>query len=90
MRVIAAINTALDTQLAVRTLFDAPTVRSLSQQLGRRCQLRPTDPALRPCTATTPPRCTPRDLTLDKFIDATTLTAAPTLPGPAPRCGRSC
>ena len=36
MRVIAAINTALDAQLAVRTLFDAPSVRSLSQQLGSR------------------------------------------------------
>ncbi len=35
MRVIAAINTALDAHLAVRTLFDAPSVRSLSQQLGR-------------------------------------------------------
>ena len=33
MRVIAAINTSLDAGLAVRTLFDAPTVRSLSQQL---------------------------------------------------------
>ena len=35
MRVIAAINTALDTHLAVPTLFDAPSVRSLSQQLSR-------------------------------------------------------
>ena len=35
MRVIAAINTALDIHLAVRTLFYAPSVRSLSQQLGR-------------------------------------------------------
>jgi thioesterase domain-containing protein/acyl carrier protein len=35
MRVIAAINTALDADLAVRTVFDAPSVRSLSQQLGR-------------------------------------------------------
>jgi acyl carrier protein len=34
MRVIAAINTALDIRLAVRTLFDAPSVRSLSQQVG--------------------------------------------------------
>jgi thioesterase domain-containing protein/acyl carrier protein len=34
MRLIAAINTALDIHLAVRTLFDAPSVRSLSQQLG--------------------------------------------------------
>jgi thioesterase domain-containing protein/acyl carrier protein len=35
MRLIAAINRALDINLAVRTLFDAPSVRSLSQQLGR-------------------------------------------------------
>ena len=34
MRAIAAINTALDIHLAVPTLFDAPSVRSLSQQLG--------------------------------------------------------
>ncbi|OSC22557.1 hypothetical protein B8W69_26130 [Mycobacterium vulneris] len=35
MRVIAAINTVLDAHLAVRTLFHAPSVRSLSQQLGQ-------------------------------------------------------
>ena len=35
MRVIAAINTALDTHLTVPTLFDAPSVTSLSRQLGR-------------------------------------------------------
>ena len=34
MRVIAAVNTALDAHLAVRTVFEAPTVRSLSQRLG--------------------------------------------------------
>jgi amino acid adenylation domain-containing protein/non-ribosomal peptide synthase protein (TIGR01720 family) len=34
MRAIAAINTALGTRLAVTTLFDAPSVQSLSQQLG--------------------------------------------------------
>jgi thioesterase domain-containing protein/acyl carrier protein len=34
MRLIAAINTNLDAHLAVRTVFDAPSVRSLSQQLG--------------------------------------------------------
>jgi hypothetical protein len=33
--VIAAINTALDIHLTVAILFDAPSVRSLSQQLGR-------------------------------------------------------
>ncbi|MGE0783283.1 amino acid adenylation domain-containing protein, partial [Mycolicibacterium sp.] len=35
MRAVAAINTALGTQLAVRTVFYAPSVRSLGQQLGR-------------------------------------------------------
>jgi thioesterase domain-containing protein/acyl carrier protein len=35
MRVVAEINTGLDVGLAVRTLFYAPTVRSLSQQLGK-------------------------------------------------------
>jgi thioesterase domain-containing protein/acyl carrier protein len=35
MRLIAAINTALDTHLTVRTFFLAPSVRTLSQQLGR-------------------------------------------------------
>jgi thioesterase domain-containing protein/acyl carrier protein len=35
MRVIAAINKSLDAHLAVRTLLHAPSVRSLTQQLGR-------------------------------------------------------
>jgi acyl carrier protein len=35
MRVIAAINISLDAGLSVRALFDAPSVRSLSQHLGR-------------------------------------------------------
>ena len=34
MRVIAAINTALDAGLAVRTLFDAPTVAQLAPRVG--------------------------------------------------------
>jgi non-ribosomal peptide synthetase component F len=34
MRAVAAINTALDEQLTVPTLFEAPSVRALSQQLG--------------------------------------------------------
>ncbi|OMC52179.1 non-ribosomal peptide synthetase [Mycobacterium sp. IS-836] len=34
MRLIAAINTALSVRLTVRTLFDAASVRSLSQHLG--------------------------------------------------------
>src|SRR6201997_1636648 len=35
MRLIAAINTGLDTDVSVRTIFHAPSVRALSQQLGR-------------------------------------------------------
>jgi thioesterase domain-containing protein/acyl carrier protein len=35
MRLIAAINKAFDIHLAVRTLFCAPSVRSLSEQLGQ-------------------------------------------------------
>ncbi|MBJ7481929.1 thioesterase domain-containing protein, partial [Rhodococcus sp. (in: high G+C Gram-positive bacteria)] len=35
MRAVAAINTTLDAHLAVRTVFYAPSVRGLSQQLGR-------------------------------------------------------
>jgi amino acid adenylation domain-containing protein/non-ribosomal peptide synthase protein (TIGR01720 family) len=34
MRAVAAINTALDEQLTVPTLFESPSVRSLSRQLG--------------------------------------------------------
>jgi acyl carrier protein len=35
MRAVAAMNTALDVKLAVTALFDAPSVRSLSRQVGR-------------------------------------------------------
>ena len=35
MRVIAALNAALDIHLPVRTMFYAPSVRSLSEQLGK-------------------------------------------------------
>ncbi|TPG31264.1 non-ribosomal peptide synthetase, partial [Mycolicibacterium hodleri] len=34
MRLVAAVNTALDADLAVRSVFYAPSVRSLSEQLG--------------------------------------------------------
>jgi thioester reductase-like protein len=86
MRVITAINTALDIHLAVPTLFSAPSVRSLSRQLGEDA-----GPArdvrfmsvhgFADGEDTTEVHA--RDLTLDKFIDATTLAAAPGLPGPS-------
>ena len=80
MRVIAAINTSLDTHLAVRTVFDAPSVRSLSQQLGRHASSRPSFASVHGRETT---EVHAGDLTLDKFIDAATLTAAPRLPGPS-------
>ena len=82
MRVIAAINTSLDAHVAVRTIFDAPSVSSLSQRLGR----RRTGPSFASVHGSgyqeDVTEVHARDLTLDKFIDATTLTTAPTLPGP--------
>ncbi|WP_139828949.1 thioester reductase domain-containing protein, partial [Mycobacterium riyadhense] len=79
MRVIAAINTALDMDLNVGSLFLAPSVRSLSQQMG--------DPSsemhFESVHGRGAAKVHARDLTLDKFIDAPTLAAAPTLPGPS-------
>ena len=69
MRVIAAINASLDTHLAVRALFDAPSIAQLAPRIGR--------------DAGRPKPLVAGDLTLDKFIDAATLAAAPTLPGPS-------
>ena len=37
MRVVAAINTALDADLAVRALFEAPTVAQLAPRIGEAC-----------------------------------------------------
>ncbi|MCA2245065.1 amino acid adenylation domain-containing protein, partial [Mycobacterium sp. WUMAC-067] len=84
MRLVAAIYNALDIHLPVRAVFEAPSVRSLSQQLNR-------DPgaaeghradfaSVHGRDATEVYAC---DLTLDKFIDAPTLAAAPALPGPS-------
>src|SRR6185437_13306109 len=91
MRLVAAINTSLDSDLAVRALFDAPSVRSLSQHLGRDARLVEVISAVSPASdlrfASVHGRDTTEvhaaDLTLDKFIDATTLTTAPTLPQPS-------
>ena len=37
MRVIAAINTGLDAGLAVRAVFEAPTVAQLAPRIGEEC-----------------------------------------------------
>jgi thioester reductase-like protein len=79
MRLTVAINTALDTHLAVGTLFDTPSVRSLSQQLGKHAG-SDSFVAVHGHDAT---ELHAADLTLDKFIDAPTLGAAPALPAPS-------
>jgi glycopeptidolipid biosynthesis protein len=87
MRVIAAINTALDAQLAVRTLFEAPTVRALSHQLDNAAE-SDASPGVGGVSfasvhgSTDTGEVHARDLTLNKFIDSTTLRTAPTLPRP--------
>ena len=81
MRVVAAINVGLDAGLEVRTVFEAPSVRGLSRRLGTTCRARGDPLCVRARPDTTSVHAA--DLTLDKFIDAPTLTAAPTLPGPS-------
>jgi glycopeptidolipid biosynthesis protein len=85
MRVTAAINTAFDAELAVRTLFEAPTVSALSRHLDpdvvAEAAARGASFAAVHGRGATEARAS--DLTLDKFIDATTLAVAPTLPGPS-------
>ena len=50
MRAVAAINTALDIDLAVPTLFDAPSVRRLSQRLGGHASSVEDVPAVSPAS----------------------------------------
>ncbi|MFQ2875479.1 non-ribosomal peptide synthase/polyketide synthase [Mycobacterium sp. MS3] len=80
MRVIAAINNALNVELAVRSLFDTPTVEGLSRLVGDGATADPRYAAVHGQAVT---KVYARDLTLDKFIDASTLNAAPALPGPS-------
>jgi thioester reductase-like protein/amino acid adenylation domain-containing protein len=79
MRLIGAINSGLDAEISVRAVFEAPSVRSLIQQLGKHVSSE--------SFASVHGRDTTEvhaaDLTLDKFIDAATLAGAPTLPGPS-------
>ena len=97
MRLIATINTRLDAHLSVRTLFDAPSVRSLSRQLGAHASVvedqandfeaeqkrEVKGPSFASVHGRDSTEVRAGDLTLDKFIDATTITGAPGLPGPS-------
>jgi amino acid adenylation domain-containing protein/thioester reductase-like protein len=83
MRLTAAINAALDADLAVGTLFDAPSVRSLSQQLGKHARSDSLVAVHGFAGGHNATELHAADLTLDKFIDAPTLGAAPALPAPS-------
>jgi thioester reductase-like protein len=79
MRLIGAINSGLDTGISVRAVFEAPSVRSLIQQLGKHAS----SDSFASVHGRDITEVHASDLTLDKFIDATTLAAAPALPGPS-------
>ena len=86
MRLIAKVNKEFDAHLPVALIFDAPSVRSLSQQLSRHeAERKPRSkgPSFASVHGPDTTEVHAGDLTLDKFIDAATLTAAPTLSGPS-------
>jgi len=84
MRVVAAINTALDVDLAVWTLFEAPSVRSLSTHVdGVACSAAVAETSRTSCASVHGRGVTQvsaSDLTLDKFIDVATLATNHTRP----------
>jgi amino acid adenylation domain-containing protein/thioester reductase-like protein/non-ribosomal peptide synthase protein (TIGR01720 family) len=91
LRLIPAINAALNIQLPMRTLFDAPSVRSLSELLdgdpgslhiGPGTNLA-NDLLYESVHGHDGGHLHARDLELGKFIDDVTLATAPTLPGPS-------
>lgn len=79
MRVVAAINTALDVDLEVWTMFDAPSVRGLSARLNGAVSASPIAESSRTSCASVHGRGVTQvlaaDLTLDKFVDVTALIA---------------
>ncbi|POX95713.1 non-ribosomal peptide synthetase, partial [Mycobacterium kansasii] len=79
MRLIAAVNSALDAHLTVPILFDAPTVRGLARHLGGHA----TSETFKSVHGRDATELHAGDLMLDKFIEPATLAAAPTLPGPS-------
>ncbi|OBF76888.1 non-ribosomal peptide synthetase [Mycobacterium sp. 852002-51613_SCH5001154] len=87
MRVIAEINTALDANLSVRTLFEAPSVRRLGQRAERDASgvddIEGGGASFASVHGRDATQVYASDLKLDKFIDAPTLGNAPSLPGPS-------
>ncbi|MEV3904904.1 amino acid adenylation domain-containing protein [Mycobacterium sp. NPDC050551] len=84
MRVIGKINMTLDIDLSVRAIFDAPSVSGLSLRVDRHEDEAEAGhgPRFSSVHGRDSSEVHARDLTLDKFIDAATLTAATTLPRP--------
>ncbi|MBI2697452.1 non-ribosomal peptide synthase/polyketide synthase, partial [Mycobacterium nebraskense] len=86
MRLVAAIHTTLGVHLPVRAVFDAPSVRNLSQQLDRHADDfeagQHTGVSFASVHRRDATEVHASDLTLDNFIGAATLSAAPALPGP--------
>jgi glycopeptidolipid biosynthesis protein len=87
MRLVAEINTALDVTLPVRALFDAQSVRTISQRLSADADGADGAGTAGPSCASVhgpdPTEVYASDLKLHKFIDETTLSNAPALPGPS-------
>ena len=82
MRVIAAVNTALDVELGVRAVFETPTVCGLARQIDAGAGgSGPTHgPSFAEVHGVAPSEVHAGDLRLEKFIDAPTLLGAPSLP----------
>jgi len=86
MRVMSKINSTFDIDLSVRTLFDAPTVSSLSVEVDKHKAEQNSEakgPSFTSVHGRNATEVHASDLTLDKFIDAATLVAAPTVPRPS-------
>ncbi|MFI5510327.1 amino acid adenylation domain-containing protein, partial [Mycobacterium sp. NPDC051804] len=79
MRLIAAVNSSLNADLSVQALLKAPSVTRLGQALS---EVDGAD-AFVSVHGRHATEVHAAELTLDKFIDVTTLDAAPALPGPS-------
>ncbi len=90
MRVVAAINTSFDAQLAVRTLFEAPSVRSLSGYLDGAAGAPANGPTYASVHGPGATEVRASDLTLDKFIDGPRCRRPRRYRAPMRQRGRCC
>ena len=80
MRAVAAINTALDTELAVRMMFESPTAHGLGVHLDTMRASGTSGPSYSSVHGPGATEVRASDLTLDKFFDTATLSPAPAAP----------